>query len=348
MLGREAKNYTTKNNFIPKTEMELLEELESLVKLINNGYSKNETIEDCAEILCMYFKSSIMNNHKTNINNNLVNNSLYSSNNSFMNETNVNNLLTNSSLFFHKMKYLVNKNKRNQTYTTINDKQKQKHQGSIENSPMKGNISVIKEEKPKTQHYTAEKEKDSNVGRSLSFSVINDLNFKQIINTILSFSNKNKTKNDRNLNKFHSSHKENKQIYMDDEYYNEEAGEQIGFKDSEVNKEDIIIGKLDLNFDINISTLNNNILKSGQGRNNLSKSNYDSFSKRSSTSSLESHNNNNLINDIVNENLKVDEVIKIILLGNSIPKKRFLNGLQGNEGFYLDGEISDEDSTTPR
>lgn len=355
MLGRQAVDYNT-NQVLPKSEEELLEELEALVKSINAGYQNKKGVEECAEILCKYFKSTIINNHLTS---NTNNSSESASNNTFSPGA---NKLPNS-LFLHQMKYL----------NTRNLKQN-----------LQSNSGSRKRNKGKDDEF-------NDLTRSLSFNSITELNFKDVIDTIMSFS-KVKNKKNEKVEKNEKGDSNIKSGYSSNNTFNIGLGGKNTAADSTFNikvgstkqSPDLGIGKIvsSLNFittptkntDFNeiteetdldkeknqelsdynelgiipktfILTNDNNKISSQDAKYNSNGKRSDSSNKSDGYSRNSSFSNNQNwgslsneksllnINDIITENLQVSETIKIMLLGEILPKQRFLKGLQSGEDY---------------
>lgn len=368
MLGRDAKAYTT-NQILPKTEEELMEELEYFVQSINQGYKNNQTVEDCAELLCKYFKSTIINSSLVNNNshnlsnigeslnisntnsgigvnsnsfgtqgnvnnssssNNTNSNLLINTNNS--NNTNSNSNILHNSLFLHQMKYLDSKNLLN---------------------------SRLNQYKPsRLRKIKNDDAEDLGLTRSLSLNSVSDINFKTVIDTILSLTNKNK--NIKNKYKVPKNNHIKKP-----EVLNSKNNKEMKINNNITIKEETELTKLNNNIKNTSSTSNNDNSNSNSETKNFKldflvkvnevKDN-DSLSDRKSNSSNNNSNNDgnssysnnnvgswnnddniNNISEIITENLQVSETIKIMLLGEYIPKRRFLKGLQLGE------DLSEED-----
>jgi len=397
MLGRNNTEYKP-NQLLPKTEEELLEELEDLVKSINNGYkNNNQNVEDCADILCKYFKSTLLNNTSNSFQKNfllggnsnmdsstkitnflIVNendsvsqsnslnkkeyNSLENNENPLLQEPqpvisvghrsptsqNISSFQLGSSLFFHQMKYLKNKNiiskrqyrrgkeedsdasksnKKTSSFkhnkTKSNKQLSEKYEKNTEKSFNTKNLdeSISPKSKKRDENSKNSKnicvntvfKKNSNLKlkalnddddlfndltRSLSCNSISEVNFRNVIDTVISFKNTNKKLNNL-LNQKKTKEKEK--------------------RDSKES-----------------NNVNNPLFHKTEKSGCSTKS--DSFkSSPTALDTLRSGNNkeeelySSTFNEIITENLQVSETIKIMLLGNDDPKKRFLKGFKNDE-----------------
>jgi hypothetical protein len=315
MLGRDITEYKP-NQVIAKTEEELLDDLEKLVQNINEGYKcidcntgikhkcykhqggNSQTLEECSKILCKYFKSSIINHSQNNIflNNdknltNLNQGSLIedSSKLSMNNLTNIssNNAFTGggSSLFIHKLKYLKKKHKA------------QKNSDKILSNNNNRNKNVLNSNsKRNTEDYEV---------RSLSCNSICDINFKNVIDTIISF-NKNKKNNNDNSN-INESCKFNKNL-----------------------------NHVTYSNDINFLKENKDLEYNDSFCNSLKQNSYHSY--QSNVSKSNNDNSKKIINigEIISENLQISENIKMMLLGDTISKAQFFKALKYGENLTFE------------
>jgi len=315
MLGRDITEYKP-NQVIPKTEDELLEDLDNLVQSINKGYNNNQTLEECSEILCKYFKSSIINHSQNNIflmnDKNLTNsnqgsliddNSKISMNNSI--NISSNNVFTGggSSLFIHKMKYLENKH----TLQKNSDQKSSNYYNRNKNS--------LNSNSKRNQHTLLEDYET----RSLSCNSINDINFKNAINTIISF-NRNKKIDNINLDISNNStniHERCKSIKSINS--NQNLNHQI----SNSNVANFLKDNKDL--DYNESSYNSLKINSYHSyQSNISQSNNKNYTKIMN------------IEEIITENLQVSETIKIMVLGDIVSKKQFFKALKYGENLTFE------------
>lgn len=345
MLGREANSYTI-NQIMPKTEEELQQELEITLNQINENYINNESLSNCNEILCKYFKSKILNT--VNFFNLLDKNDeeitrtkrksskkivFIKDNISNHKENNIISLdvINSPSLFLHRLKFLEHRQ-----YLS-----KFKKIGSFsKNLKKKSTNHLVKE-----PTYNINNDEDLKLfSQSLSTDSITDLSFKNIINTILSYSEKNLI---RQKNQFYHSFKQvidnntieignNTCLSRKNSFNSEEDDEnKLGFLTPQAKQSDIEQDNKSIEFLKDAKEYFSN------------KSSYNSFSKDESNAenSLDESN----ITEMINDNIKTKENLKILLLGDKIPKKRFIKGLIYSEDYevteFENYEIKEETPT---
>lgn len=342
MLGRDSNTYTI-NQVLPKTEDELQYELEITLNQINENYLNNESLSNCNEILCKYFKSKILNtvNSFNLLNENqkegnqakrksskkilLIRDKMSTSKENILSTL---DLINSPSLFLHRLKFLEYK----QSLSTI------KKVGSfLKNNKKNSNNLIVKE-----PSYNISNDEDLKLfSQSLSTDSITDLSFKNIINTILSYTEKNLI---RQKNQFYHSFKQvihNNPIEITD---NKCISRKNSFNSEEDDDEKpgFMTPQTKLSYDQDNKSIE--FLK--DAKEYCSNKSYNSFSKD------ESYNENPLdesnITEMINDNIKTKENLKVLLLGDKIPKKKFAKGLIYSEDYDVtEFEINEMNDKIP-